>query len=64
MLDQEEQRCLWEAGMIPAVPAPAMALAHSRHREQAQVRMALDDLAQVQVQKVPRQAGENLLMLC
>ena len=50
--------------MIPAVPAPAMALARSRHREQAHVHMALDDLAQVQVQKVPRQAGEYLLMLC
>ena len=38
--------------MTPVVPAPAMALAHSRHGEQAQVHMALGGLAQAQVQKL------------
>ena len=48
--------------MIPVVPGRAMALAHSRHREQAQVHMALDGLGRVQVQTSQEEIWEGQVL--
>ena len=49
--------------MTPVVPAPAMALAHSRHREQAQVHMALDGSAQVQGQNLEEEIWKGPVLI-
>ena len=49
--------------MISVVPGRAMALARSRHREQAQVHMTLDGSAQVQGQVLEEETWVGLVLI-